>query len=189
MIFSEGDPSAAVYAVISGRVRIEVNTPAGGRLVIAVKEPGEIFGEFGALDGGPRSATASSVDGVGLVQVTADDFLDIVTRDAELAIALLRTLSTQLRQAVARTALRNSADTTTRLAWRLTELADRFGEFNPTGVEIDLAITQDDLAGWIGATREATARSLRQLRDAGCVVTARRRIVVADLDRLRRLGT
>ncbi len=177
-VFSEGDSSAAAYGVAQGRIRVEVTTPTGGRLVLGVKEPGEL----GALDGSPRFATAVAVEDVELVQATVDDFMRALGEEPRLAVDLLRRLSHDLRQSVGRTTARASADTTQRLAMLLVDLSDRFGEVNG---DIDLALTQDDVAGWIGATREATARSLRTLRATGCVSTGRRRISVTDLNVLR----
>jgi len=188
-IFNEGDSSTSVYAIVSGRVRIEVSTPSGNRLVIAAKGPGEIFGEFGALDGAPRSASALAVEPVFLVQLATAGFLELLEREPTLSVSLLQTLSGQLRQAVRRVTLRNSADTTTRLAHRLADLADRFGEYNDETIDIELTITQDDLAGWIGATRESTARSLRSLRERGLVTTGRKRISVPDVEALRRVSS
>ena len=188
-IFNEGDSSTSVYAIVSGRVRIEVSTPSGNRLVIAAKGPGEIFGEFGALDGAPRSASALAVEPVFLVQLATTGFLELLEREPALSVSLLQTLSGQLRQAVRRVTLRNSADTTTRLAHRLADLADRFGEYNDETIDIELTITQDDLAGWIGATRESTARSLRSLRERGLVTTGRKRISVPDVEALRRVSS
>jgi len=184
-LFREGDRAAVVYGVVSGRVRIEVNTPTGGRLVLAVKEPGDVLGELGALDGRPRSATAIAIDDVELVQVGIDDFLVALADEPRYAVSLLQRISRDLRDSVERTTARASADTTQRLAMLLADLADRYGEHADSMVEIDLSLTQDDVAGWIGATREATARSLRTLRDSGCVLTARRRICVTDIDGLR----
>jgi CRP-like cAMP-binding protein len=57
-------------------------------------------------------------------------------------------------------------------------MADRFG---PRG----LRLTQDELAGWVGASREAVSRSLRLLRNAGVVSTGRQVIDVLDIGGLR----
>lgn len=184
-LFHEGDRAAVVYGVVGGRVRIEVNTPTGGRLVLAVKEPGDVLGELGALDGRPRSATAVAIDAVELVQIGVDGFLAALAEQPRHAVTLLQRISRDLRESVDRTTVRASADTTQRLAMLLFDLAERYGEHTDTVVEIDLSLTQDDVAGWIGATREATARSLRTLRDQGCVATARKRISVTDLSGLR----
>ncbi len=189
ILFYEGEPASSVYGLVGGRVRIEVNTPTGGRLVLAVKEAGDLVGELGALDGRPRSATAVAMEAVELVQLGVDGFLAALEAQPQHAVALLQRVSRDLRDSVDRTTARASADTTQRLAMLLADLADRYGEHTGEAVEIDLSLTQDDVAGWIGATREATARALRTLRDQGCVVTARRRISVVDLTGLRDVAT
>ena len=184
-VFREGDQPHAVYVVVQGAIRIEVGTPTGDRLVLALKGPGELVGELGALDGRPRSASAVTVGDVELRQIPVADFLDALERDGPLAVQLLRLRSAQLRASDDRTATRRSADVATRVARCLCELAERFGEHNPRGASIELRLTQDDLAGWIGATREATARALRTFREDGCVRTGRGRLTVVDIDCLR----
>ena len=106
-----------------------------------------------------------------------------------MAVRLLRTLAAQIREAATRTADRDTGDTTSRVARRLVSLAERYGEYNGPVVEVNLPITQEDLAGWVGATREATSRSLGRLRDLGCLKTGRQRIVLLDVPALRGLAT
>jgi CRP/FNR family cyclic AMP-dependent transcriptional regulator len=71
------------------------------------------------------------------------------------------------------------------VARRLVELADRFGVPGAGGVEVALKLSQQDLAGWTGASREATSKALTTLRSLGWVETRRRRLVIADLEALR----
>ncbi|GAA3308369.1 hypothetical protein GCM10020219_009520 [Nonomuraea dietziae] len=72
------------------------------------------------------------------------------------------------------------------MATRLVELAERYGEQTSTGLRVALPLSQDELAGWTGASREAVSKALRTLRDRGLIETGRRRVVVHDLDGLRR---
>ena len=73
-----------------------------------------------------------------------------------------------------------------RVAFRLVELADRFGEPTQEGIRITLPFTQEELAGWIGASREAVVKALRVLRSRGYIETQRKTVVVTDLAGLRR---
>jgi CRP-like cAMP-binding protein len=66
------------------------------------------------------------------------------------------------------------------------ELARRFGRREPDGIEVALPISQEELATWCGASREATVKALRSLRELGHVRTARGRIVVLDEQALAR---
>ena len=64
----------------------------------------------------------------------------------------------------------------------LVELAEHHGEPDGDGIAITLPITQEELAGWTGSSREAVAKSLASLRGLGAIRTERRRIVVLDLE-------
>ncbi|MDA0179306.1 Crp/Fnr family transcriptional regulator [Solirubrobacter phytolaccae] len=79
-----------------------------------------------------------------------------------------------------------SANTLGRVARRLVDLSDTHGREEDDGVTITLPLSQEELAGWTGASREAVTKALRQLRDLGWIETGRRSISVKDRDALRR---
>jgi CRP/FNR family transcriptional regulator, cyclic AMP receptor protein len=74
------------------------------------------------------------------------------------------------------------------LARLLAELAHRSGIETPEGTRIPLELSQEDLASWIGASRAAVARFLRQLRQRRVVTTGYRHIVVTDLKELHKIA-
>ena len=188
VIFREGQPGGTVLAVRSGVVKISVVTPTGRDILLAVKEAGSLVGELSAIDGRPRSATATALDVVEAIALPDHAFNDFLDKHPRMAVGLLRTLADQIREAATRTADRDTGDTTSRVARRLVSLAERYGEYNGPIVEVNLPITQEDLAGWVGATREATSRSLGRLRDLGCLRTGRQRITLLDVPALRGLA-
>jgi hypothetical protein len=77
-------------------------------------------------------------------------------------------------------------DTLGRVAWRLQELSERFGEQTAGGIEVELPLSQEQLASWCGASREATVKALSALRAVGCIAAGRRRVLIRDIARLRR---
>jgi CRP/FNR family transcriptional regulator, cyclic AMP receptor protein len=185
VLFREGDPGDAVIAIRSGQVKVSVHTPGGREILLAVKEAGELVGELSAIDGRPRSATATALDAVDALVMPAQFFLEFIETHPRLAVRLLQVLVAQIRASDVRSAERDTGDITCRVARRLVDLAERFGEHRGSGVEIALTLSQDDLAGWVGATREATSRALSRLRAEGCVTTARQRITLTDVAALR----
>jgi len=185
VLFREGEPGDTVVAIGSGRVKVSLLTRSGREIVLAIKEPGELVGELSAIDGRPRSATATALEPVEALTLPAPAFLEFVDAHSRLAVRLLRVLAAQIRATDLRSAERDAGDITGRVARRLVELAERFGEHRGSGMEITLTLSQDDLAGWVGATREATSRALARLRADGCVATGRQRITLTDLDTLR----
>jgi CRP-like cAMP-binding protein len=155
-------------------------------VVFEVRGPGELLGELGSIDGQPRSASAVALEPVEALVVPAADFRSIIERSPRAAVHLLGVVAGRLREADRRRVEYAAFDTVGRVAARLVELAGRYGEPGPEGVLIDLTITQEELAGWTGASREAVSKALHQLRGLGWIETGRRRIRVLDLDELRR---
>lgn len=181
VLFREGDPSTCVYCCVSGRVKVFVTTPAGRDLLLGVKSAGHAFGELSAIDLRPRSAAASAMERTVVSQLGADEFLDALQTVPGLAVIVLRELAEQLRRANSRVIARDSETTTMRTANLLLELGEKFQRHAPGPGDIVLPIGQDELASWIGATREATARSLATFRRAGALTTGRQRIVLHGL--------
>jgi CRP/FNR family cyclic AMP-dependent transcriptional regulator len=184
-LFREGEPGDHVLAILSGRVKVSIQTRSGREILLAMKVPGDLVGELSVIDGRPRSATAIALDPVEALVVPAPAFTEFVEGHPRIAVRLLHMLAEQIRDADRRSLDRDTGDITCRVARRLVDLAERLGEHRGSGVEITLTLSQDDLAAWVGATREATSRALARLRGEGCVTTGRQRIVLTDLAALR----
>lgn len=185
VLFREDSAPTEVILIQQGRVKITSTSESGRETLLAVRGPGDLLGEISALDGARRSAAATAIDSVEMVVVTAGDFVDILGRQPGAGLALVRVLTSRLRDADRKRAEFGTADASVRVARRLLELADRYGVVTAEGVRIDLALTQDELASWTGASREAVAKALRALRDDGAVLTGRKAVTVTDIDRLR----
>jgi CRP/FNR family cyclic AMP-dependent transcriptional regulator len=115
----------------------------------------------------------------------ASAFRGYLASHPNVALAMLATLSGRLRESDRRLAEYSAADTLGRICARLVELCEQEGHDESLVVQITLPITQEELAGWTGASIEATAKALRQLRSLGWVATGRRSIEVTDLASLR----
>jgi CRP-like cAMP-binding protein len=77
------------------------------------------------------------------------------------------------------------SDTLGRVAARILELAERYGQTTGTKVAVELPISQEELGAWAGASRAGVAHALQTMRDLGWIHTERRRMVVRDLEALR----
>ncbi len=193
VLFREGDQSQCVYAVVSGRINLLITTPAGRDVMLGSKVPGQAFGELSVIDGGPRSATAVAMEPTLIAQLGGDEFLDQLSRAPHLSIALLRELAEHLRVSNGRAAARASDNLTARMAHLLIELGAKFRRHGTPTHQVDrvdrddrveLPITQDELAAWVGSTREAASRSLSVMRKAGVIETGRNKIVLCDANAL-----
>ena len=187
-VFHEGDDPGGVVAIISGRVKVSLVGAAGREVVLGFPGPGELVGELAALSGRPRSATVTAVEVVEALSLRGADFRRFVAENPRVSALVFQHLTGLLAEADRQRADFATRDVTARIAGRLAELADNAGEPVAGGVRITLALSQEELAAWAGASREAVARSLHLLRELGWVETRRREITVTDRDALRRLA-
>jgi len=185
-LFLEGEKSSTVVVVATGRVKVFSLTEEGEEIVLAVRGPGAVLGELSAIDGRPRSASVAALEPVVALVLSVDVFRDFLDTHATAAVALLHLVVDRLRDADRKRAEFAAYDTPARVAQRIVELAERFGEAEANGTRITVALSQDELAGWVGASREAVAKALRTLRESGQLTTGRRTMTVTDLDGLRR---
>lgn len=183
-VCAEGDVAEWVLLLTSGRVKVSSHTAGGTEVVLAIRGPGALLGEFAVLDGLPRSATVTTLEPV--EGITIRDFPAYLRENGRVAVLLMRMLIGKMRDADRKRIEYGAFDTTGRVATRLIELAERYGEPVDGAVRVTLPLSQDELAGWTGASREAVSKSLRSLRDRGLIETGRRRVTIHDMEGLRR---
>ena len=188
-LIGEGTRPDLVVVLRSGRVKVTSVSGGGEEALLAVRGPGDLLGELSALDGQPSSATVSALDPVEALVVSADGFRAFLQAHPEAALRLLELLARRLRDADRKRLEFGAYDTVGRVASRLVELSQRFGQPTEQGLRIALPLTQEELAGWVGSSREAVSKALRWMRAHGWVETRRKAIVVLDLDALRRRAT
>jgi CRP/FNR family cyclic AMP-dependent transcriptional regulator len=182
VLLARGDAADRVLVLQSGRVKVTVPTASGSDTVLTFRGPGALLGEQALIDQQPRGANVVAVEPVELLVIAASAFRTYLHQRPQVALAMLAMLSSRLRASDARLTEFAAADTLGRVCARLVELCDVYGETGKEGsVLITLPITQDDLAGWTGASIESTAKALRSLRTLGWITTGRRAIEVHDL--------
>jgi CRP-like cAMP-binding protein len=155
-------------------------------VVLGLRGPGDLLGELGALDGQPRSASAIALDEVEALVLPAADFKTFLEAHPRAALAILEMLATRLRDADRKRVEFAAQDSLSRVAARIVELSDRFGVEHDEVIQIELPISQEELAGWTGCSRDSVVKALQTMRGLGWLETERRRITVRDLDALRR---
>jgi CRP-like cAMP-binding protein len=185
-VFHEGGGSDEIVVVLSGRVKVSTVTADGKEVVLAFRGPGDLLGELSAIDGDARSATVGALEPVEAAVVAANDFRAFLSAHPRVAILLLEMLARRLRDADRKRVEFGAHDTLGRVAARLVELAERYGQPVTEGVRITLPLSQEELAGWTGSSREAVGKALHALRGLGWVRTERRRITVLEMEPLRR---
>ena len=184
-LFTEGDRAERVFLIEHGCVLVSCTSPDGREIVLGLRGSGEIIGEMSTLDDEARSATALAMGDVDAVVATGAT-LRRALEDPGPANELIRVLAARLRDADRKRVQFVALDTLGRVAERLLELTERFGEDDPGGeIRVDLPLSQEQLASWCGASRESTVKALSTLRALNCISTGRQSLVIHDLGALR----
>ena len=185
VLLHRGDDSGGVLVLLEGRVKIATTAADARDAVLGFRGPGDLVGELGAIDGERRSADVAALEPVVALTLAASDFQRLVAERPGIGRALLRVVASRQREADRDLAALGAHDVVGRVARRLIELCERYGSDCEAGVAITLPLTQEELAGWTGSSREAVSKALNTLRGLGWVETRRRELVVRDLTALR----
>ena len=179
LLFAETDDPTELYIVISGRVAIFHTAADGRESMVALMEAGDLFGELPLFDGQLRSAGAKVLDATEVAALPYEPVRALYQEQPELLWQVVNLLSQRLR--VTGEALADSVflDVTGRTAKRLLELADGSEEFT-------LPVTQEELAGMVGASRERVNKAISSFVRLGWITQADRHYRILDRTQMER---
>jgi len=185
LIFARGSPGRSMMAVLRGSIRISTTSINGREVVLAILNASEIFGEMALFDGGERTADAIAINDCDLLVVDQRDFIPFLKSRGDLCIAFLRLLSQRLRHTDELVEAAMFEPLESRLAKTLVRLASEAGSGNGAEPPLQLRVSQQELAGMIGASREKVNKQLRVWQRAGLLELAKRRVVIRDIGALQ----
>jgi CRP/FNR family cyclic AMP-dependent transcriptional regulator len=179
VVFEEGDEGDEVFVVEHGRVAMANRSPDGRESVVALMEPGDLFGDMALFDGLGRSTQARALEASLVHAIPYRAIRDVLEEDpghlwdvVELLVRRIRAMDNALADAV-------FLDVTGRTAKRLLELAGDADDFA-------LPVTQEELAGLVGASRERVNKALASFIRLGWVEQHDRRYRITDREQLTR---
>lgn len=185
LLMFEHEPSERVMILLSGRVKVSRLNDDGHELLLSIRDPGDVLGELGFIDGEPRIASVAALEPVSALVVSSAAFRAHLERAPRVAVALLEVVIRRFRETTVKRSQSSAADTMGRVAARILELCERYGTAAGAEIEVATPLSQDELAAWTGSSRAGVAQALQRMRELGWIRTQRRRIVVSDPAALR----
>jgi CRP/FNR family cyclic AMP-dependent transcriptional regulator len=177
VLFDEGAIPDELFVVLAGRIAIASRSIDGRESVFALMESGDLFGEMGLLDGLPRSAEARALESSQVLAIPSEPVRAMFEADPALLWGVVRLLSGRIRAMDEALADSVFLDVTGRTAKRLLELAGGAEEFL-------LPVTQEELAGMVGASRERVNKAIASFIRLGWIEQHDRRYRIVQRDRL-----
>jgi CRP-like cAMP-binding protein len=179
VLFNEGDLANELFIVVSGRIAIANRSPDGRESLLALMESGDLFGEMPLFDEGGRSADARALTTSEVVAVPYEPIRRLYDEQPELLWNVVEMLARRLRNMDAALADSVFLDVTGRTAKRLLELAGDDDEFM-------LPVTQEELAGMVGASRERVNKAIASFVRLGWIEQGDRKYIITDREQLNR---
>lgn len=184
VIYLPADHADAVVTLVSGRVKLCHATADGKESILALIEPGEVFGELCLLSGDDREELAIAMEKSSAVLIPRQAMQKVVDRHAELALGITRLVGFRRQRIERRLRYLLFHPNRDRLIHLLLELLEKYGRTAPGGTLIGIKLSHQDLASIIGSTRETVTATLGELQEQGFIELGRQKIIVHSVSRL-----
>lgn len=185
-------PGDVLYIIHEGTLKIKVDQADGKEVIIALLGQGEVVGELSMIDGSQRSADVFAQEASTLFWVDRATFERLLAAYPQLQRNLLRVLTRRVRLSTEQIQALATLDVPGKVERQLLVFADQYGvpregRAGKKAVEIPMRLTQSDLAGMVGASRERVNQAFSSMKERGLIAVSNTyRITIQDLDRLRR---
>lgn len=183
IIFDKQEVGNHFFIVRTGKVKIFTETFLSRRKTLAYLGPGDFFGEMALLGGKVRSASAQAMDNCELLVIQRKKFKDLICTDREFTFKLLHTMSERLRKADSEIESLLFQNMLGRLVQTLVTLVERRHK-SPIAMNISL----QELADFVGTTREPLSRALAHLKKGNTIEYKNKQMVIKDLARLKAMA-
>ena len=177
VLFTEGDDPTELFIVQSGRIAIANRSIDGRESVVALMEAGAAFGEMGLFLNEGRTAEARALEPGEVVVIPYEPVREVYQRRPELLWAVVALLAGRVRNMDGALADAVFLDVTGRTAKRLLEMAGDADEFT-------IPVTQEELAGMVGASRERVNKAIAQFVKLGWIEQSERRYRITNRQQL-----
>ncbi len=168
-LFHQGELVDAVYLIKAGKVKLVQVTAEGRATILDVLGPGEVLGETALFQDLPQTFSALVLEEAKLCSFSRRQFEEMIQASPGAATSIIRHLARRLYDSMQQAGETAGAPVREKVLRMLLHLADKYGHPAENATEIELAITQQELADMVGASRVMVANVLKDLYDEGLV--------------------
>ena len=177
------DTSDDVFFIGGGQARASIYSVDGKAVTFSDLGPGDMFGEYAAIDGARRSATIEARTSCHVASMSASSFRELFQQEPAVMLALMRRFVGKIRALTTRVYEFSALAVSNRIQAELLRLANLVPH-DGKSARINAAPTHAEIAGRISTHREAVTRELNRLSRLGIIERRGNTLVVKDINRL-----
>ena len=179
MIFMEKQPNRGIFIICEGEMKLSISSSEGKTLILRIAKPGDVVGLMAALSGSPYEVTAEALRPCQVAFVRRDDFLRLLSRHPEMNEAVVRQLGAQYQTACEQIRTLGLSGSVTERLGRL--LLDWSASPNAKlDSRITLPLTHEEIAEFIGTTRESVTRALGAFKTRQLIILRGSSLMIPD---------
>lgn len=188
MVFFEGDVSDRFYIINSGKIKVFKYTREGKEQILYILSEGDFIGDLSLLKKGKFDSNAEAIEDVHVCMLTKDSFDEILTKNPTISLKILENVHDRLVGLENLVQTLSTKDIEARIAGLLISFSRDFGKSEEGNMVIDNPLSREEMANYIGVTRETISRKLTSMQDDGIIeLVGNKRIVIKDSVRLNEL--
>lgn len=185
IIFLEGGTAKTLYFINEGKIKLYKYTKDGKEQIMHILSEGDFFGELNLLKESKYGFNAKAIEDCKICTLTNDNFKEILLGKPEISIKILEVMGERLSRIenLAQNLATNDIDA--RITYLLLDLSQKYGKEKYNNINIDLPINREDMANYIGITRETVSRKLKKFEEEGLIkIVGTKKIVILDKEKL-----
>jgi CRP/FNR family transcriptional regulator len=178
VIYDRNQPSANIYLVIEGKVKVSHLTNDGHEVIVDIYRTDDFFGESAFLNLSQRSEEARAFEDTKLMTWTVAEIESLAAKQPRLAVALLQVLAQRNIDLTQRIESFSTDDISRRLARTLIRLAERMGLPEHDGSIRLIPLTHELLSQYVGTSREVVTLHMNRFRRQGYLRYSRKSMIL-----------
>ena len=173
IVINQGDETSSLYIILSGSVKVFISSDEGREAVLNHQVAGDYFGDLALIDRQPRAASVMTTEPSKFMIISRDDFMRCLANNPEIALNLIRPLTSRVRMLAQNVSNLALLDVYGRVAHTLLQESHE-----ENGQRVTDRLTQQEIADMVGASRAMVSRVLKDLRAGGYISVDRKRITI-----------
>ncbi|SCG81762.1 Crp/FNR family transcriptional regulator [Proteiniborus sp. DW1] len=190
VIFFEGDISDKLYVINKGKIKIFKYTREGKEQILYILSEGDFVGDLSLLKKDEFKFNAEALENSNICVLTKDDFDEMLKENPEIAIEILQVVYDRIVKLENLIQNLSTKDIEARIAGLLLSFVKDFGVRKEDSIELELPLSREDIANYIGVTRETISRKLGSMQDQGVIdLIGSKKIIIKDIEELEYMST
>ncbi|MFL0166249.1 Crp/Fnr family transcriptional regulator [Candidatus Clostridium helianthi] len=186
VIFTEGNIANTLYFINEGKIKLYKYTKDGKEQILHILSEGDFFGELELIKPSKYGFNSKAIEDVKICTLSKEEMKDIMMKNPEIGIKVLETVGERLSKVENLVQNLATNDVDSRMAYLIIELMEKYGENVDGNISVKLPISREDMASFIGVTRETISRKLKKLEDENLIkIIGTKTIIIIDEEGLR----